>query len=185
MLASPAVKPADPESRPRQILWGALVIGAVGLFLVLCWFGRHLPGPVGEWFALLVGIATSPFLMPVAFILLGFFVVNTLNGWRRHREGDECVFLETAEGPGSEQLSDSARSVVYRSEPLSGEEPDIKTRLEGALAIDDHTSAVEILGEMDDALRDSPEILRLRIQLAEATSKGELARRLRDRLGDH
>ena len=179
------MKAAPPESRPRQILWGALIIGLVGLLLVLFWFGRHLPGPIGEWFALIVGIATSPFLMPVAFILLGFFVVNTVNGLRRHREGDECVYLETAQGPGSEELPAAARNVIYDKSPLPSESPDAIVRLEGALAIHDHLGAVELLEEMSEEQRNRPDVLRLRIELADATGKTEIASRLRQQLGDH
>jgi hypothetical protein len=173
------------ESRRHQILYGSLVIGAVGLFLVLLWFGRHLPGAVGEWFGLIVGISTSPFLMPVFFILLGFFVVNTLNSWRRHREGDDCVYLETAEGPGSEDLPKQARTVIYDGVPLPAESPDVISQLEGSLAIADYETATELLTEMEDDLRDSPQVIRLRIELAVATGKLELADRLRARLSGH
>lgn len=179
------MKAAPPESRPRQIIWGALIIGLVGLILVLFWFGRHLPAPLGEWFGLIVGIATSPFLMPVAFVLLGFFVVNTLNSWRRHREGGELVYLETAEGPGSNELPDSARNVIYDKRPLPSESPDLITRLEGAMAIQDHDGALEILGEMSEPQCSQPAVLCLRIQLANATGKADLASRLRRQLDDH
>lgn len=170
------------ESRRRQILLGSLVIGVVGLFLILLWLGRHIPGTVGEWFGLVVGITTSPFLMPVFFILLGFFVVNTINGWRRHREGDECVYLETAEGPGSEDLPKDARSVIYQDLPLPAESPDQISQLEGALAIQDHETATELLAEMKDDLRDSPQVIQIRIDLALATGKLDLANRLKGQL---
>jgi hypothetical protein len=123
--------------------------------------------------------------MPVCFVLLGLFVVNTLNAWRRHRDGDECVYLETVEGPGSENLPKQARTVVYDKPPLKAESPDAITRLEGSLAIADYESAVEILGEMDDAVRSLPQVLKLRIQLADETGKHDLANRLRIEAGDH
>ena len=66
--------------------------------------------------------------------------------------------------------------------PLPAEEPRAVEMLQGALAISDHDTALEILTGMSDAQRQEPEVLGLRIQLAEATGKKELAQRLRDEL---
>ncbi|MBK1826197.1 hypothetical protein [Haloferula rosea] len=178
------MKVEQTESRGRQIVLGSLVIAAVGLFLILCWFGRHIPGMVGEWFGMIVGVATSPFLMPVCFVLLGFFVVNTLNAWRRHREGEECVYLESVDGPERETLPEQARDAIYTSPPLPAEVPDELTQLEGALAIGDHDAAVDLLASMTNDLRESPQVIQLRIELAQATGKTDLANRLRERLND-
>jgi len=178
------MKTDSADSRARQIILGSLVIAAVGLFLILCWWGRHLPGMVGEWFSLIVGISTSPFLMPVCFVLLGFFVVNTLNAWRRHREGDEYVYLESVDGPEADTLPEQARHAIYEQAPLPAGDPDVITQLEGAIAIHDHESAVQLLAAMQEDLRDSPQVLEMRIQLAVASGKPELAERLRQHLTD-
>ena len=178
------MKVEQADSRGRQIVLGALVIGVVGLFLILCWFGRHIPGMVGEWFGVIVGVATSPFLMPVCFVLLGFFVVNTLNAWRRHREGEECVYLESVEGPEREALPEQARDAIYTSPPLPAEDPDELTQLEGAIAIGDHDTAIELLSGMKNDLRESPQVISLRIELAQATGKTDLASQLQARLND-
>jgi hypothetical protein len=55
--------------------------------------------------------------------------------------------------------------------------------LEGALAIGDHAEAVTILGGMSDAEREQPAVLRLRLALAEATGRAEIAEDLRRKLG--
>ena len=171
-----------PLDSRRQIYAGVTVIGLVGLLMTGFWFARLIPGEIGAWFSMVVGIFTSPFLMPVGFILLGFFVVNTVNSWRRHKEGEELVYLETAVGPGSESLPEHAKSVIYANAPEDVRLPSPKEKLEGALAIQDYASAVEILAEMDEEERATHDILRLRLQLAEETGKTELVQRLQANL---
>jgi len=56
--------------------------------------------------------------------------------------------------------------------------------LEGAVAIGDHQSAIEILESMDEAALHRPEVMRQRIALAKATGKDELARRLEAELAE-
>lgn len=148
--------------------------------IVTCWAARFIPGFLGEWFGIVSGIATTPFLMEGSLILLGFMIVLALNAWRQHREGDELVYLEQVEGPGSDTFPEQARQVLYDSPPLDPETPAAAVRLEGALDIGDHESAAEILMEMPDEERAHPDVMRLRVRLAEATGKSELARRLRD-----
>ena len=175
-------RPSEEPSRRRQILVGFGVIVLVSGVIMLCWLGRMAPGFLGEWFGMVAGIATTPFLMEASLFLLGLLAVLVVNHWRHTREGDELVYLEQAEGPGTEALPESARWAVYRDQPPEGEEPDLLSRAEGAVEVGDLETAVECLSLMDDAERQQPAALRTRIRLAHASGHEELARRLEARL---
>lgn len=170
------------DSRVKQVFVGIGAIFAVVLIIGAIWYGGTLPGFVGEWFAMVLGIITTPFLMEASFIILGLLIVMALNYWRLSRDGDELVYLEQAEGPGSETLPESARWAIYQDQPLDPENPGLLAQAEGALEIGDHAGAVEALAAMKDAERDSPPVLKLRIELARATGKDDLAKRLEAKL---
>ncbi len=173
------------DSRRRQIIVGALIIGAVGLLAVLLWLGRAIPGLFGEWFGVVAGIASTPFLMEATFVVLGLMIVLGLNAWRHHREGDECVYLEQVGGPGSENLPESARWAIYRDEPEPAEAPDDLVLIEGAIAIGDFDQASRRLADLDPERLDETDVLRLRLRLAEESGEHERARALRERLSGH
>lgn len=170
------------DPRVKQVLGGVGAIFAVCALIGVIWFGRHLPGFVGEWFAMILGFITTPFLMEGSFMVLCLLIVMVINYWRLRREGDEFVYLEQAEGPGSEALPDSAKWAIYREAPLDPEFPAVLAQLEGFLAIDDHEAAVEALAAMEPAERESPPVMKLRIELAERSGKTELAARLKAQL---
>ncbi|MGB6221010.1 hypothetical protein [Haloferula sp.] len=172
------------DPRVRQVLGGVGAIFAVCALIGVIWFGRHLPGFVGEWFAMILGIITTPFLMEGSFIVVGLLMVIGINYWRLRRDGDEFVYLEQAEGPGSESLPDSAKWAIYRDRPLDPEFPAVLAQLEGFLAIDDREAAVEALAAMESAERESPPVLKLRIELAERSGKPDLAARLKAQLAE-
>lgn len=176
---------APGESRRRQLFGGALIIGSVGLLAIILWLGRAIPGLFGEWFGVLAGIVSTPFLMEASFVVVGFLIVFGLNAWRQRREGDECVYLEQVEGPGAEDLPESARWAIYRKPPLPGEVPDPLDKIEGALEAGELELAAAQLAELDAALLDTPAVMKLRIRLAEASGKGDLAAHLRARCGSH
>lgn len=173
------------DSRRRQLIGGALLIGGVGLLAVFLWLGRAMPGIFGEWFGIVAGIVSTPFLMEASFVVLGFMIVLGLNSWRQRRDGDEFVYLEQVTGPEAETLPDSARWAVYRDAPLDPENPDVGVVVEGALEIGDLDRAGELLAELSPEQLAEPEILRLRLRLAEATGETARANELRDRLSDH
>lgn len=174
---------AEPNRR-IQIIVGILAIFAVGGILLILAIGRFLPGFAGEWFAALSGIVTTPFFMEASVAILGLLAVLTINHIRHRREGDECVYLEQIVDPAAENLPDTAKWAVYRDKPLPPEAPDLITRIEGAIAIGDTAQATELLSELPEPSLHHPEILRVRIALAEATGKDELAARLRQAAGD-
>ncbi|QJE98499.1 hypothetical protein [Luteolibacter luteus] len=170
------------DERWKQVGIGLAVLAGVlcvGLLLV---FGRHLPGLAGEFFARILGMVTTPFILETTLCVLGFVIVMTLNYWRQWRDGDELVYLDEVKNP-PESMPDQAKWAVYKDKPL---EPGViapADLLEGSIAIGDHEAAIEILTSMSDAERSAPEVLKLRITLAEASGKTELAAQLRAQLG--
>jgi len=165
------------DERKRQVIVGALVIaGVAGPFLTLV-MSTGLPGLAGEFFTKILGIVTTPFLLEASVIILGFLIVILLNHWRHQREGaDEFVYLE--EVKDAPDLPSQARWAVYKEKPLEAGDPALSDLLEGAVAIGDHASAIDILDAMSAEEQHRPEVLRQRIALAKATGKDELARRL-------
>lgn len=171
------------DERWKQVGAGLAVLAGVTVIFLLLVFGRHLPGVAGEFFARVIGIVTTPFLLEATLCILGFVVVVTLNHWRQLREGDELVYLDQVKN-APQDLPGQARWAVYQSEPLEPGSIEPTDLLEGAIAIGDHETAVEILSAMSEAERAAPAVLKLRIALAEATGKTELAGQLKKMLGD-
>lgn len=144
-------------------------------------FGSHLPGLAGEFFARVLGIVTTPFILEASLCILGFVIVLTLNQWRQMREGDEFVYLEQVTERAA-NLPDQARWAVYPDKPLEPGHVSERDLLEGALSIGDHAEAISLLEGMTETERSQPEVLRLRVSLAKATGKTELARELQGKL---
>lgn len=170
------------DERWKQVGAGLGVLAGVTCLGLLLVFGRHLPGLAGEFFARVVGMVTTPFILETTLCILGFVVVMTLNHWRQWREGDELVYLDEVKNP-PETMPDQAKWAVYKDKPLEPGLIAAADLLEGAIAIGDHEAAIELLTGMSDAERSSPEVLKLRITLAEASGKTELAEHLRTQLG--
>lgn len=141
---------------------------------------RHLPGIWGEWLGMMIGLATTPFLLELSFAALGLTLVLMLNHWRQKRSGDELMYLEQVDDPGS--LPDHARWAVFREQPLPGEEPSLLVQADGALAIGDHQTATECLAALPEEQLKHPEALALRLELARATGKADLVEKLESQL---
>ena len=171
------------DERKTQVTTAALIIaGMAGFFLVLV-MATGLPGLAGEFFAKVMGLITTPFILEASVIIFGFILVISLNLWRQHREGDEFVYLdEIKDAPKA--IPAQARWVIYKNKPLEAGDPPLSDLLEGAVAIGDHGSAVEILDAMSDEERHLPGVMRQRIALAKATGKDDLARRLEAELAE-
>jgi len=162
----------------RQVFIGLVVILLLSSLLILAWVARFMPGFLGEWFGVVSGLMTTPFLMESSLLFLGFVFVLGINHWRRLREGDECVYIERVDGPGSESLPEHERWAVFRDVPPAAEAPDLLSLAEGALEIGDPDGASEALAAMPAGQRARPEVLALRIRLARATGREALAQRL-------
>jgi uncharacterized membrane protein len=140
---------------------------------------RHLPGLWGEWVGFMVGVMTTPFLMESTFALIGLAIVIFINQWRMSQSGDELMYLEQVDD--AEGLPEHAAWALFR-DPLTGETPPLLTQAEGALAIGDHQTAAECIAAMPDDQLSRPDVLALRLELAQATGRTELAARLASEL---
>ncbi len=164
-------------NRTKQIFAGAGILTVLTLLVTGTLLGwRHVPGLAGEWLGTMIGIMTTPFFLEGSFLILGLVTVVTLNGWKRQREGDEFVYLEEVTGPEvPADLPDNAKWAVYKEMPLDVVEPSLSERAEGAMAIADYDAAGEWLGMMEREELVKPGILKLRIELAKATGRPDLA----------
>ena len=172
------------DVRVKQVAIGAgilLTLAVVVPGTLVGW--RYLPGVLGEWIGMMIGLMTTPFFMESSFIILGLVIVIGLNSWRTAKEGDEFVYLEQVAGPDLPQdLPDQAKWAVYLQKPLAAETPSPLAMAEGALAIGDYPTATQWLGTMDQDELKRPNILRLRLELARATGRQELVERLENEL---
>ena len=168
------------DERVKQVAIGAsiLMVLTVGVSGLLTGW-RLLPGLLGEWVGTMIGIMTTPFFMEASFVILGLVIVIGLNLWRRHKDGDEFVYLEQVAGPDvPKDLPDHAKWAVYREKPLVAEEMSGLALAEGAFAIGDYSAAAECIGAMSREELKQPETLRLRLALAEATGRDDLVAQL-------
>ncbi|BCX50116.1 hypothetical protein HAHE_40240 [Haloferula helveola] len=165
----------------KQLVIGGLLIVSVGLLAIVCWLARGLPGFFGEWFGVIAGIVSTPFLMEASFVLIGLMLVLAVNHWRQQREGDEFVYLEQVEGPEAETLPDSARWAVYREAPLDVELPGPLDEIEGLIEAGEYAEAENGFATLPTAELQSTKVVALRIRLAEATGNTALAKTLRQR----
>lgn len=153
-----------------------MVITAVALLLLLIRAGGYLPGGAGEFFRALLRVGTTPFFMEAGFFLVGFTLLLILNYLRNHWEGDEFVEIEdfslTHQKPRRGKKSRDAELLEPPADVLLA-------TAEGAFALGDHASALEILSTMDPAQRDAPDGLALRLRLARATGCTDVAAKLR------
>lgn len=167
------------ENRSRQVLIGVAILLVISLSVCGSLIGsRYMTGLLGEWISLMIGIMTTPFFMEASFVILGLTIVIGLNTWRRRKEGDELVFLERVDEASTPGLPDHASWAVFDHPPLQGETPSLLAQAEGALAIGDHSLAAELIGGMSTEEMKHPAVYELRIALAKATGRDDLALRL-------
>ncbi len=172
------------DKRVRQIAVGAAILLLLGLTVCGVLVGwRYLPGLWGEWIGTMVGVLTTPFFLEASFIFIGLTLVVAINHWRQKRDGDECVYLEQVNEPEvAVDLPEHAKFAVYRKKPLPGEMPTLLAQAEGAMAIGDHEAAAEWIAAMSEVELKQEETLFLRMELAKATGKTELAEHLEKEL---
>jgi hypothetical protein len=168
------------DERVKQVAIAAgilMTLMVVVTGLLLGW--RYLPGLFGEWVGTMMGMLTTPFIMETSFIILGFVTVILINHWRQQRDGDELVYLEQVTGPDvPADLPDQAKWAVYREKPLEMNGPSLLTQAEGAVAIGDFQAAAEWIGAMGPDELKQLETLELRLELALATGRTDLAAQL-------
>ncbi|MES2659117.1 MAG: hypothetical protein V4689_10910 [Verrucomicrobiota bacterium] len=165
------------DERVRQVAIGTSILIVLMLSisgLLVGW--RYLPGLLGEWVGTMLGIICTPFFLEGSFVLLGLFAVVCLNIWHRHKDGDEFVYLEQIAGPDvPKDLPEQAKWAIYREKPLEAEEPSALAQAEGAYSIGDYLSAAEWIGTLGQDELSQPETLELRLKLARATGRADLA----------
>ena len=161
-----------------QVLVGIGILAAVLIVSSAIRFLGLMPGFFGEVFAMFAGLLSTPVFLEISFFVLGILIVLAINLWRQKREGDEFVYLEEVEGPEAKDLPEHAKFAVFPEAPLPPETPSLLMQGEGALAIGDFEAAGEAIAAMDETELAKPETRQLRIALAKATGKVELARRL-------
>ena len=188
-MAHPARKTTDPDSQeadPRRL---QLMVGlGILAVLVLCvpsfyiiW--HFVPGVFGEFLGVLAGIISTPFLLEASFLVIGLVIVIALNNMRLRRDGDEYVYLEEVDDPHAlAGLPARSSFAIYKDRPLDGEAPALSDSIEGAIEAGDYAQAADWLAALDDAQLRQPACLALRIRLARATGKDDLARRLEGEL---
>lgn len=169
------------DNRRRQIAAGGGILLAITMMVCGVLIGwRYLPGILGEWLGTMIGVMTTPFFLELSFAALGLTVVLMLNHWRQKRAGNELVYLDQVKEPGS--LPDHAKWAIFSEPPLPGEEPSLLVQADGALAIGDYQMAAECLAALPEELLKQPESLAIRLELARATGKADLAKTLEDEL---
>lgn len=172
------------DERVKQVAICAVILTSLTVLVTGTLIGwRLLPGVLGEWVGTMIGIMTTPFFMEASFAILGLVTVISLNIWRRHKDGDEFVYLEQIAGPDvPRDLPEHAKWALYRKKPLDPEQPSLLAQAEGALAIGDYSAAAEWIGAMDRDELKQPETLRLRLELAKATDRLDLVESLENEI---
>lgn len=97
---------ADDE-RVKQVLIAIGILLAVACGVVALWLGwMQVPGPVGEFLGMVVGIMSTPFFLEASFVLLGVLIVMVVSAVRRHRDGEDFVTLEQLDARESARCGD-------------------------------------------------------------------------------
>lgn len=167
------------DERVKQVIVAAAILFGVLVLTVAIRLAGAAPGVLGEWFGMIAGFLSTPVLLEVSFFTLGLMIVVGVNHWRMKREGDEFVYLEQVEAvdlPAG--LPDQAKWAIYGKPPLPGEEPSLLDQAEGALEIGDFDAVTAALGAMGADELHRPQVKALRIRLARATGREDLAGRL-------
>jgi len=166
------------DSRGKQFLGGLAFITFFALILLGVRAASHLPGAAGQFFAMVMRLGTTPFFMEAGFFVFGLILLLILNHIRGQWEGDEFVEIEDFALTGA---ATPRRSGKHPREADLLEPPAdvLLATAEGAFALGDHASALEILSTMDPAARDAPDGLALRLRLARATGCSDVAAKLR------
>lgn len=172
------------DERVKQVVVAATILMSLMVAVAGTLLGwRLLPGVFGEWVGTVIGIMTTPFFMEGTFIVLGLVTVITINTWRRQKDGDEFVYLEQVTGPDvPSDLPDQAKWAVYREMPLPAVALPSLAKAEGALAIGDFQAATEWIGAMSHEELQSPDALKVRLELAKATGRNDLIQSLEDKI---
>lgn len=167
------------DERVKQVIVAVVILLGVMALSVAIRLAGAAPGLLGEWFGMIAGFLSTPVLLEVSFFTIGLIIVVAVNHWRMKREGDEFVYLEQInEAELAVALPEQAKWAIYGKPPLPGEVPSLLDQAEGALAIGDFDAATAAIGAMGADELQRPEVKSVRIALAMATGREDLAARL-------
>lgn len=169
----------SPSQRKALFIGFGLILAAAAA-IALIWAGTYLPGFVGEVFRMVAGLMWTPLILDASIFVFGFILILWINMVVRAREGDEFVYLEQVEGPDvPADLPREARAAVFRDAPQDhGLEPALAA-IEGALELDDRAEAARLLFALPPERLEEPQVLALRIDLAERQGHTEQVEKLR------
>ena len=84
----------------KALFVGWCLILSVFSLIAIIWAGTFLPGFIGGAFRSIAGLLGTPLIMEGSFCLIAFFIVLSLNSYRRQKEGDEYVTMEISSPEG-------------------------------------------------------------------------------------
>ena len=154
------------RAQRKSLAVGFGLILAAAALVALIWLGTYLPGFLGEVFSIIAGLMWTPLILDFSIFLFGVILILWLNSFIRARDGDEFVYLEQVEGPGSAALPEEARTAIFTEEPEPQGLAPALAAIEGALELDDLSEAAVLLYDLPEEQLTTPEVLSLRIQLA-------------------
>jgi uncharacterized membrane protein len=110
------------DERVKQVAIAISILLAVACGVVVLWLGwMRVPGPLGEFLGMIVGIMSSPFFLEGSFVVLGVLIVMVINAVRRHRDGEDFVTAEQLDA--REATKTTAAAATPRS---TGQAPPLK-----------------------------------------------------------
>ena len=96
------------DERVKPVLIAMAILLGVSCGVVGLWFGwMRIPGPLGEFVGIIVGVMSTPFFLEASFVILGVLIIMMVNAIQRNRDGDEFV---TPEQLQAREAASSARS---------------------------------------------------------------------------
>jgi len=172
-----------PDEKTRQIATAAAILLGLGVLICAALLGwRHVPGVLGEWLGLVIGVMSTPFFLEISFAVLGLSLVLLINHRRQKKAGDELVYLEQVDQAAG--LPEHAAWAVFPDPPLEAQLPSLLEQAEGAMAIGDHDAAADLLAAMTGEDLKRPATLGIRLELARAAGLHDLACDLESELRD-
>lgn len=83
------------DERFKQVLIAMAILLGVSCGVVGLWLGwMHIPGPLGEFVGMIVGVMSTPFFLEASFVTLGILIIMLVSAVQRQRDGEEFVTPE-------------------------------------------------------------------------------------------
>ncbi|MCF7676197.1 MAG: hypothetical protein K9N23_09315 [Akkermansiaceae bacterium] len=83
------------DERVKPVLIAMAILLGVSCGVVGLWLGwMHIPGPLGEFVGMVVGVMSTPFFLEASFVIAGILILMLVNAIQRQRDGDEFVTPE-------------------------------------------------------------------------------------------